>query len=286
MLRTLDPSMLGLTHPIKELAPYAAKYGFQAVSAPRQVLEDKNAAREAEAALLDSGLSWGLMPLPADFYHWELDGSAFEQALEVLRRWADAARVLGVTHAYNHVWPCSSREFDENFSWTVERIRAVNGILRENGVSYGLEFLGPHELRKFAEHEFIHSLSGALALADAAGGGVGIAFDVFHWYCSQNGAMDDVMLMEQNIDRLVAVHISDGVLGRSFDQQKDMERRLPGVSGVIDAKTVLARFRSHPNNALYMAEPFEPWRTKLGSMTAEEAVRTVSEAIARVEREA
>ena len=95
--------------------------------------------------------------------------------------------------------------------------------------------------------------------------------------------MDDVLLMEQEIERLVAVHVSDGMLGRSFDQQRDIERRLPGVTGVIDAKAVLARFRSHPCSALYMVEPFDIWRAKLGAMEAEEAVRAVSEALARVE---
>lgn len=281
MLRTLDPSMLGLSHPVQDLAPWAAKYGFQAVSATPAVLEDKAASREAASVMADQGLSWGLLPMPADFYHWDLDDGAFEKALEVLRRRAYAGRVLGVTHAYNHVWPCGPREFEENFSWTVERIRAVNGILRENGIFYGLEFLGPRELRTLAEHEFVHSLSGALALADAAGGEVGIAFDVFHWYCSQEGALDDVVLMEQHIQRLVALHLNDAVPGRA--QQKDMERQLPGETGIIDAKTVLARFRRHPGNALYMVEPFEPWRTRLAGMTAEEAVRTAAQALARVE---
>lgn len=283
MLRTLDPSMLGLSQPIRELAPWAARYGFQAVSAPQEVLRNKNAAREAAAVMADCGLSWGLMPMPADFYHWELDDAAFEKALETLRRDACAARVLGVTHAYNHVWPCSPREFEENFSWVVKRIRAVNRILRENGIFYGLEFLGPQELRTLAEHEFIHSLSGALALADAAGDGVGIAFDVFHWYCSQNGALDDVVLMERQLHRLVALHLSDAVPGREYRQQQDMDRRLPGETGIIDAKTVLSRFRRHSCNPLYMAEPFEPWRTRLGNMTAEDAVRTVSQALTGVE---
>jgi len=285
MIRTLDASMLNLSYSIEELAPWAAKYGFQAISAPKDILLQKDAAKRAAEAMAEYGLSWGLMPMPADFYHWELDDSSFEKALEELRREAYAAQMLGVAHAYNHVWPASPKAFDENFQWTVERIRAVNGILRENGISYGLEFLGPHELRSLAEHEFIHSLSGALALADAAGGGVGIAFDVFHWYCSQNGAWDDVALMEQHIDRLVALHLSDAVLGVPFDRQKDMERRLPMETGAINGKEILSRFQKHPCDALYMAEPFEPWRTRLGGMTAEEAVRTVSQSLLQAEQD-
>ena len=67
MLKTLDPSMLGLGHPIAELAPAAAKYGFQAISAPAAVLEERAAGREASEVLLAYGLSWGVMPMPAAF---------------------------------------------------------------------------------------------------------------------------------------------------------------------------------------------------------------------------
>ncbi len=283
MIRTLDASMLGLSCSVEEAAPWAAKYGFQAVSASRAVLEDREMGKRTAAALMEHGLSWGLMPMPADFYHWDLSDAAFQQALETLRREADLARILGVTHAYNHVWSSSPRPFEENFEWTVKRIRAVNGILAENGVSYGLEFLGPHELRSMQKYEFIHSLSGALALADAAGGGVGIAFDVYHWYCSQNGAWDDVMLMEQQIDRLVAVHLSDAVEGRKVEEQKDMERRLPLETGIIDAKGVLSRFSRHKSDALYVVEPFDPWKSRFREMETEKAVRLASAALSRVE---
>lgn len=283
MIRTLDASMLGLSCSVEEVAPWAAKYGFQAVSASRQVLEEKETGKRAAAVLAEHGLSWGLMPMPADFYHWDLSDASFEQALETLRREANFARVLGVTHAYNHVWSSSPRPFEENFEWTAKRIRAVNGILAENGISYGLEFLGPHELRSLQKYEFIHSLSGALALANAAGGGVGIAFDVYHWYCSQNGAWDDVMLMEQEIDRLVAVHLSDAVEGRSIEEQKDMERRLPLETGIIDSKRILSSFQKHTSSALYVVEPFDPWRGRFREMETEEAIRLVSAALSRVE---
>lgn len=282
MIRTLDASMLGLSCSVEEAAPWAAKYGFQAVSASREVLENREVGKRTAAALVENGLSWGLMPMPADFYHWGLTDSDFEKALEILRREADFARVLGISHAYNHVWSSGPRPFEENFEWTVKRIRAVNGILSENGVSYGLEFLGPYELRALQPHEFIHSLSGALALADAAGGGVGIAFDVYHWYCSQHGAWDDVMLMEQHMDRLVAVHLSDGVDGRAVEEQKDLERRLPLETGIIDSKGVLSRFLRHKSDALYVAEPFDPWKSRFREMEPEEAIRRVSAILDKV----
>ena len=286
MIRTLDASMLNLPYTVAELAPLAAAAGFQALSAQGSkihVLEDEAEAREAAALLRDLGLQWGLMPMTADFYHWALDDDAFDAALERLRRRADAARKLGVTHAYNHVWPTSPRPFDENFEWTVARVRKVAGVMRDAGVQYGLEFLGPHELRTLQPHEFVHSLAGVLAIADAAGGDAGIAFDTYHWYCSNNGAQDDLMLMAQHTDRLVAVHMNDAPAGIPWDKQQDMQRRLPLETGVIDTRRILSVLKAHSNDALYMIEPFEPHCSRFHELPAAEAVREAGEIFTRLE---
>ena len=283
MIRTLDASMLNLPYSIPELAPLAAAHGIEGLSAPAEVLEDERAGAEAAAVMKDLGLKWGLMPMTADFYHWGLDDAAFDEALERLRRRAEKARKLGITHAYNHVWPTTPLEFDEAFEWTVKRVRAVSTALNDQGIHYGLEFLGPHELRTWQPHEFVHSIAGVMAIADAAGGIAGIAFDTFHWYCSNNGAPDDLMLMVQHIDRLVAVHLNDAVAGVPYNLQRDMQRRLPLETGVIDSRRILSCLKAQPNDALYMIEPFEPHRTRFHDMSAEEAVRAAAEVFARLE---
>lgn len=283
MIKTLDSSMLNLPCSIRELAPLCRQYGIQALSAVREILEDEKAAEEAAAVMKDNGLVWGLMPMPADFYHWDLDDERFDQALRTLARQAAAAEKLGVTHAYNHVWSSGPRAYEENFEWHIRRVSAVSEILNDHGVQYGLEFLGPHELRSWQKHEFVHSLSGVLAIADAAGGKAGIAFDTFHWYTSNNGCMDDVLFMAQHADRLVALHLNDAVAGVTYDKQQDMQRRLPMETGVINSREILARFKAAENNALYMIEPFEPSRTRFHDMTAQEAVRTAAEVFARLE---
>ena len=166
----------------------------------------------------------------------------------------------------------------------MERVRRITEILSDHGVHYGLEFLGPHELRTWQKHEFVHSLAGVLAIADAAGGKAGIAFDTFHWYTSTNGCMDDVLWMANHTERLVALHMNDAVIGRTFDQQKDMERRLPMETGIINTNDILKRFKATPNNALYMIEPFEPARTRFHDMAAADAVAEAAEVFARVEK--
>ena len=284
MIRTLDTSMLNIPHSYRELAPLAAKYGMQAISIPHTLFDDPQNAAEETKWLHDLGLGWGLLPLPADFYHWDLTDEAFDGALEVLRRRAEIAGKIGVTHAYNHVWPTSPLPFDENFDWHVRRVKAVSTVLADSGVRYGLEFLGPHELRSWQKYEFVHSPSGVLSIADAAGGVAGIAFDTFHWYCSTGGCIDDMIYMANHTERLVAVHLNDAVAGVPYNEQRDMQRRLPMETGVIDAADILRRFKASPNDALYMIEPFEPGRTRFHAMTAEEAVSAAADVFAELEK--
>lgn len=276
--------MLNLPHDPRVLAPLCRQYGIPALSATHAVLEDERAAQETAAALRDNGLSWGLMPMPADFYSWELDDDAFQAALKTLERRAALAEKLGIRHAYNHVWSSGPREFDENFEWHVRRVRAVSAILRDHGIRYGLEFLGPRELLSLQAHPFVHTLGGVLAIADATGGYAGIAFDTFHWYCSSNGDPDVLLYMEQHIDRLVMLHLNDAVAGVPFDRQHDLERRLPMETGVIDTREILARFRKKESDALYMIEPFEPGRTHFHALAPEAAVREAAEVFAQLEQ--
>lgn len=283
MIKSLETSMLNIPHDIRVLAPLCREHGIQAIGAPGILFENASAAKEITAVMADNGLKWGLLPMPADFYFWELSDDAFETALKELERRAVIAEKLGITHAYNHVWSSSPREFDENFDWHIKRVQKVAHTLTEHGVHYGLEFLGPHEIRSFAKHEFVHSLSGVAAIADAAGGEAGIAFDSYHWYCSNNGDMGDVLWMVEHIDRLVAFHMNDAVANIPYNEQKDMVRRLPMETGVINTRELLARFRAKPNDALYMIEPFQPACAHFGTLSPEEAVRTAAEIFARVE---
>ena len=283
MIRTLDASMLNLPWSAVDLIPEAAARGFQAVSLTPDLLEDPSRAARAGELARAYGLGFGLLPMPADFYHWELDDADFQKALEELKRRAAVAEKLGAGTAYNHVWSSSTREFDENFAWHVKRIAAVSGTLRDYGIRYGLEFLGPHELRSFAPFEFVHSLDGVLSLADAAGGTAGIAFDTFHWYTSGNGDEKDLLTMEDKIARLVCVHLNDAVPGVPFDQQKDMQRRFPMETGVIDSRSILRRFRERGADVLYMIEPFEPGRTIFHALSPAEAASRAEEIMRRVE---
>ena len=96
MYTVLDASMLGIPRSLSELAPLCAARGIAGLSAPAAILDDPRAGTEAAAMMRDLGLQWGLMPMTADFYAWDLEDDAFEAALRALEARACAAEKLGV----------------------------------------------------------------------------------------------------------------------------------------------------------------------------------------------
>lgn len=282
MIKSFEPSMIGVSHDIKELVPYCAENGFEAIGVPAHIFEDEKIAAEYDAVVKGHGLKWGLLPMPTDFYFWDLSDEEFEAGLKELEKRAKVAEKLGIRHGYNHVWSSGTRAFDENFQWHVDRVKKVAHILAEHGVHYGLEFLGPHELRSFAPHEFVHSLSGVLAIADAAGGEAGIAFDSHHWFCSNNGDMGDVLWLKTHIDRLVAFHMNDAVAGVPFNEQKDMIRRLPMETGMVNTREIYHQFDVPGNTALCMIEPFQPASSYFGTLSPEVALKEAGKVLAKI----
>ena len=106
-------------------------------------------------------------------------------------------------------------------------------------------------------------------------------FDSFHWFCGTNADPDDLLYAAQHADRLVALHLNDGVSGLPYDEQRDLRRALPMTTGVIDAKKVLSAFTRADGTAPYMIEPFEPARAELAALDADAAVRTIAAALRR-----
>jgi len=275
--------MLRIPGSLRELVPLAVKYGFRGISVPRDVLDDPVAADEAAALIRDSGLQWGLLPTPADMFSPELEGDALEEALRTLETWASTGERLGVRYAYNHVWPSSAlRPFDENLAWHVARLERVQQVFLRHGIQYGLEFLGPFELRTRHRYPFVHSIAGVLAIADAAGGTTGFLFDTYHWYCGSR-RLDDVYLAAYNHRRMVNVHLNDGVAGRGPDEQLDLERELPMTTGIIDSAMIYQLFKRCGYAGPVMCEPMRPTTDRFASAPAEASIAEVARAMERVE---
>lgn len=278
MYTVFEASFYRVRESVDVLAPLVAGHGMGGINVPTEILRDVRQAREAARIVGDCGLRWGLMPTPADLLAAETDDAAFDHALGILDEWASVAEKIGVDRSYSHVFPGSnSMPFEENFEWHVYRVGQVARVLQNHGIRYSLEFVGPRPLRDSFRYPFVDSLSGVLAIAEAADAGVGFLFDTYHWFCG-GGRMDDVYLAAQYVDRMAGLHLNDGVPGRSADQQEDLVRAMPMTTGVIDSLTPYRLFASHGYTGPVICEPMWPLYEEFEAMAPQEVVAAVGNA--------
>jgi sugar phosphate isomerase/epimerase len=283
MYKVLDVNLLRIPGSLRELAPLAKKHGLDGISVPKEILMDPGKAEDAAAIVRDHGLSWGLLHTPVDFFTDGVEGTALEEALQTQEQWASIGEKLGVHYAYNHIWPSHARRaFAENFDWHVERLTRVQAVFERHGVQYGLEFLGPYELRTLRHHPFVHTIAGVLAIADAAGGKAGFLFDVYHWYTGSRRP-DDLYFAAQNCRRMVNLHLNDGVTGKAPDEQLDLTRGMPMTAGVIDSAMIYSVFKVCGYAGPVMCEPMRPTTDLYATLPAEQSIAMVAEAFRRVE---
>ena len=105
---------------------------------------------------------------------------------------------------------------------------------------------------------------------------VGYQLDAFHLYCA-NHSVEDLKFL--NKDNIVMCQLNDAVLGRSVDEQLDLERELPGKTGLIDT----APFLNFLNNIGYEGTvSAEPFNKELNKMNNEDAAKATFNAIKNV----
>ena len=293
MYKVLDTGLLKIPGTIAEIAPLAVKYGFEGINVPRSALAAEKLAAEAAACVREYGLKWGLLPTATDYFNENTGDEAFNAALATQEKWAKTGEKLGVRYAYNHIWPSSSkRDFDDNFEWHIGRLRRLMEVFNRHGIKYGLEFLGPFELRSKHIYPFVHTISGVLAIADAAAGSAGsggtakagFLFDTYHWYCGSR-RLDDLYYAAQNCHRMVNMHANDAMPGIPPDEQRDMVRALPMTTGVIDSAMIYQLFRQSGYAGPVICEPMTPATARFAAAPPEQSVAEIAEAFRRMEND-
>ena len=283
MYSNLCPETVGLRGLApNELTALAAHHGFGGIDFPAGAVRDAAEARRLTDTLHGHGLQWGLFWLPCDFP--TADDATMAAGLARLRELLPIVQAAGCTRTYNHVWPASDRTYDEQFAWTVSRLRPVAALLAEHGVQYGLEFIGPKHLRDSKRHPFVHRLDQAIALADAVGHNAGIVLDFFHLYTSGGSAASarELLTAAGGGSRIVNVHANDAPAGRSRDEQLDGERDLPLATGVIDGVGLMSVLRDVGYEGPIIVEPFEPQKSRLAALPPNDAAATVRDAFRRL----
>lgn len=271
MYTNLNPRTMGLNHhSYEQLLEAASRYGFGGIEVPAHAFHSVEAAKGAGKILEDMGMKWGLMMAPCDMFL--VEDEEFEAGLAQWARWLERARAAGCTRAYNHFWPGSDdRGYEENFEWHHKRLKRIFHIMKENGIRYGLEFMGAQTVCKQFKHPFIRTIGKTKALADSVSPEIGFVFDCIHWYTS-GAKNDDLRLYLKHVERIVNLHLDDAYPGRGPGEQIDRERAMPNQSGIIDSTAVVRLFHNNGYKGPVIVEPMAPTTVRYGAIRLDEAV--------------
>lgn len=276
MWLNLNPGAIGISGlSLMELADLAHQCGFGGLDLPLNELRTADDADRLREVAASRGLRWGLFRTPVDI---AAPDDRFDAGLARLREVAPLLARAGCARTYDHIWPGhDERPYLENARLHIARLRAIGSVLADHGLVYGIEFIGPKTLRDRFRHPFIRRLDQALDFIAAAGPGVGLVLDLFHWYTS-GGTPDDLRQLLPGVP-IVNIHANDARPERARDAQLDMERALPMGTGVIDAPGALAALLHHGYDGPIIAEPMNPDRARLAALSAHDAASEAARAL-------
>ncbi|HYO07754.1 MAG TPA: sugar phosphate isomerase/epimerase family protein [Tepidisphaeraceae bacterium] len=256
MYKTLSPGAIGVTVGGLHEGLVAAKIGgFDGLEVSAGALADEvelHGADKVKRLFAEHGIRPAAFPLPTD---WRNGEQAWERDLALLPRLARAAAAVGITRTFTWILPGSNdRPADLNRAFHVGRFEPIARILEDQGVSLGLEFIGPKTLRDSFAHPFIHTMDDMLSMARQIGPNVGVLLDCWHWYTSV-GTLEDIRRLRPR--DVVYVHVNDAPAGVAVDEQVDNVRDLPGATGVIDITGFLRALERIGYDGPVTPEPFK-----------------------------
>ncbi len=277
MYKNLSLGALGFQDELNAALALAKEHGFGGVEfdiSQATAYADRHGAAALQRLFADAGVRPGHFGLPLEF---RKDEEIWQRGMALLPQRAALAAELGCLRTATWIMPGDDeRPFQENWDFTLARLRPAAEILAAHGISLGLEFVGPKTLRDTKRHPFIYTMGGMLEFAAAFGtGNVGLLLDLYHLYTS-HGATEDVLALRP--EQVVVVHVNDAVAGRTVDEQMDLERALPGETGVTDIAGFLAALDKIGYTGPVTVEPFS---ARLKALPVEQAVAETGAALDR-----
>jgi sugar phosphate isomerase/epimerase len=250
----LSCGALGIKASQTEAIDYAARYGFDVVDADGRYLGDLTQADLAR--LLDTmktkNVGWAMAGFPTEF---RKDDAAFNDSVKSLPAYAAAVERAGVKRVTTWISPSSSDlTYMENLRTHARRLREAASILKDHGLRFGMEYVGPKTSWSTKRYPFVHTMAEMKELiAEIDRPNVGFVLDSWHWYTSGESKKD---LLTLRGDQVVSVDLNDAPAGIPVDQQMDGKRELPAATGVIDAASFLGALQTIGYDGPVRAEPF------------------------------
>ena len=278
MFRNLSTGAIGIQANMTEGLALAKDAGFEGldlnIGEASQLAED-HSIDHVKGIWEDAGIAMGGWGFGVN---WRSSDADYYAGLAQLPARAELAAELGCFRTTTVVGPASNdMTYQENWDFSVKRLRGVAEILDNYGHSIGLEFIGPATSRKGAKHLFAYSMDAMLGLAAAIGtGNVGLLFDTWHWYTCRS-TVDDVRKLSAS--DVVYVHINDAPDGIDPDEQIDSIRCLPAETGVIPLTELMQILNDIGYDGPVTPEPFSK---KVNEMEPADAARATAESLNQV----
>jgi len=275
--KNLGGGHIGVKANQRQALEYAVKYGFDSITPSLGEFENKSASeiREWLATMKEKGIRYGASGLPVEFRR---DQQRFEKDLAQLPKRARILRQMGVTRTATWIMPGHRQlTYMQHFELLKKRFRQIANVLKDNGISLGLEFVGPRTSRSRSRFPFISTQIGMMELAEAIGtGNVGLLLDSWHWYTS-HGTVEELLQLSRK--DVIHVHVNDAPAGIDIDQQMDNRRQLPVTSGVIDMKGFINALVKIGYDGPVECEPFDQ---ELRKMDDDAALKKTIDSLERI----
>lgn len=282
MFKSLGLGHIGIKASLSEGLSFASSGGFQGLDfniTEIADLVDTQGTDYVKGLYGKRGLKIGAWGLPM---RWDGSDAEYRQGLEALPSLVSIASELGAFRTFTVVRPTSEeRKFRENFKWCVNRLRPVCNILNDHGCSLGLEFIAPQTIRIDKKYGFIYTIDGMLGMCEAVGTeNIGLLLDSWHWYTGLGALADLRSLVSEDV---VHVHINDAPKDLDVADQIDLQRTLPGETGVIDLLGFFKVLKEIQYDGPVTPEPFSQ---RVQQSPPDNAVKETGEALDRVWRAA
>ena len=271
---SIIPGTIGINVNTYELLDLAIKNKFESIY---PLINDLKKMSNMELSdyldkMASNSISFDVSILPVDFSQTD---SVFNDGIKVLKDYCKVMKKIDSVGFCRWIMPTSNNlTYLKNFKIHKERLKECAKIIGDNDMKLGLEFVGPKTLMARDQFSFIRTINELRELiSEIDERNVGYQLDTFHLYCA-NHSIEDLRFL--NKDDIIMCQLNDAVNGRSRDEQIDLERDLPGKTGLIDTAPFLNFLQEVGYDRTVSAEPFNK---DLNKMNNEEAAKTTYDSI-------
>ena len=271
---SLIPGTVGINVNTNELLDLAIKNKFESIYPLINDLKKMSTMELSDYLdkMASNSISFDVSILPVDFSQTD---SVFNNGIKVLKDYCKVMRKIDSVGFCRWIMPTSNNlTYLKNFKIHKERLKECAKIIGDNDMKLGLEFVGPKTLMARDQFSFIRTINELRELiSEIDERNVGYQLDTFHLYCA-NHSIEDLRFL--NKDDIIMCQLNDAVKGRTRDEQIDLERNLPGKTGLIDTAPFLNFLQEVGYDRTVSAEPFNK---DLNKMNNEEAAKITYDSI-------